>query len=377
MTKVYKLDSQGRMRYWEVELDGTGRYCTHTGIEGGARTTSGWTTCKPKNLGKKNETTASVQAMMEAQALLTKKTDTGWTLDREEAKEVERFEPMLAQKYTGWRSKPKDWTPMVFSQPKLDGIRCIARADGLWTRSGKPITSMHHVRFKLEPFFEMYPDAVLDGELYNHECADDFNRIVSLVRRDGSKMSAKDLNDAQLIQYHIYDSPSMDGTFSERWFTLQQRLFNYIEARPGYGKVLVVVSTTQLAAAEDLDRLYSTYMALGYEGQMVRLDKPYEQKRSKTLLKRKEFLDEEFEIVRVEEGNGNWAGFAKRIILKLDDGREFGAGLKGDQEFAKGLLERAEEMIGTQATVRFFTPTPDGIPRFPVVYAFHEGSRDT
>ena len=42
----------------------------------------------------------------------------------------------------------------------------------------------------------------------------------------------------------------------------------------------------------------------------------HECKRSKTL-KRKEFITEEYDVVRVEEGNGNWTGYAKRFILAM------------------------------------------------------------
>ena len=71
----------------------------------------------------------------------------------------------------------------VFSQPKLDGIRCIAMREGLFTRTGKPIVAVPHIHEELEPFFEKYPNAVLDGELYNHAYKDDFNKIIHLVRK--------------------------------------------------------------------------------------------------------------------------------------------------------------------------------------------------
>jgi ATP-dependent DNA ligase len=74
-----------------------------------------------------------------------------------------------------------------------------------------------------------------------------------------------------------------------------------------------------------LDAAYANCLEEGYEGQMVRLDGPYEQKRSKLLLKRKEFQDAEYDLVRVDEGLGNWAGYGKKAVLRLPDGREFGA----------------------------------------------------
>ena len=61
-----------------------------------------------------------------------------------------------------------------------------------------------------------------------------------------------------------------------------------------------LVPTTFCYNQDELDELYSSYMTDGYEGQMIRLDEKYENKRSKYLLKRKEFITEEFEVVSME-----------------------------------------------------------------------------
>ncbi len=46
---------------------------------------------------------------------------------------------MLAHDYT---KRPQD---SGWSQPKLDGIRCVVDKNGMWTRAGKPITSCPHI----------------------------------------------------------------------------------------------------------------------------------------------------------------------------------------------------------------------------------------
>jgi ATP-dependent DNA ligase len=120
--------------------------------------------------------------------------------------------------------------------------------------------------------------------------------------------------------------------------------------------------------------MYGRWLQDGYEGQMVREDGVYQQnKRSKLLMKRKEFLDAEFKVVGVEEGKGNWAGYIKRFILELPDGREFGSGVRGNQELLKALMDKD---VPDWATCRYFTPTPDGIPRFPVVTDWGYGERN-
>jgi len=115
----------------------------------------------------------------------------------------------------------------------------------------------------------------------------------------------------------------------------------------------------------------------GYEGTIVRTNTPYENKRTSALLKYKEFIDNEFPIVDIEEGVGNRAGMAGRITCRLPDGRTFGAGIKGSHEYAKKLLADRTKYLDGEVTVRYFTPTPDGIPRFPVAVMVYEGKRDT
>ena len=83
--------------------------------------------------------------------------------------------------------------------------------------------------------------------------------------------------------------------------------------------------------SEEIDVMYGEYTQAGYEGQMIRQDAVYENKRSKGLLKRKEFITEEYEVVEVHEGQGNWAGYAKRLTLKMPDGTTFSSGIRGSK----------------------------------------------
>ena len=119
--------------------------------------------------------------------------------------------------------------------------------------------------------------------------------------------------------------------------------------------------------------MYSQYTEDGYEGQMIRNNAAYENKRSKNLLKRKEFITEEFDVVEVLEGSGNWAGYAKHFVLT--DGTEtFKSGVRGNQETLKALLEQEEKP--TWVTCRFFERSVDYIPRFPVVIDWGIGERN-
>ena len=135
---------------------------------------------------------------------------------------------------------------------------------------------------------------------------------------------------------------------------------------------LVIVETTEIHGREQLARCYEDYMEAGYEGQMVRIDGPYENKRSPLLLKRKEFMDREYTILGYEEGEGNRTGTIKHFKFENEDGKGFHSNVKGSFEYLAELLERADDLIGTDATVKFFNLTPDGVPRFPYVIAIRD-----
>ena len=124
--------------------------------------------------------------------------------------------------------------------------------------------------------------------------------------------------------------------------------------------IITDVRTDICETQEELDVCYSDYMENGYEGQMVRNNGrgPMKNKRSKNLLKRKD-QSEEYKVVEMLEGPCNWAGYAKRFMLELPDGRKFGSGIRGQQAQLKALWE--SKMSEDWATCRFFDYT-DGIP---------------
>jgi len=358
---IFKRDTKGKVRQWQAETATDGdnwAWRTVAGLQDGKQVTSAWKFVEQKNIGKANETSLKDQAVFEMNAEMTKKLDTGYFTTLSEIDSFDKFKPMLAAKYEDVKFEFP-----VITQPKLDGIRCIARKNGLWTRAGKEIVSCPHISESLKEFFNQNPNAILDGELYNHNLRDNFNKITSLVRK--TKPTEADIVEcAQMVEYHIYDQYK-DGKFLDRHTDLLSYRFN----RP-----VVYVKTRIVNDQNMVDSLYSAFLEDGFEGQMIRIDKPYECKRSKSLLKRKEFLDAEFKVLRIEEGVGNWAGYVKRFVLELPDGREFGSNVRGSQAVLKKLLEDGK--TPDWATCRYFTPTPDGIPRFPVVTDWGFGARE-
>lgn len=357
---LYSRTSTGAIQIWFIEIH-EDSYRTHFGQVDGKQQTTEWTLCKPKNEGKANATTGAEQALKEAKALWKKKKDSGCFEDINDIDKMIFTEPMLAKKYEDYADEIEF---PVYSQPKLDGVRMIARKDGLWSRNGKKFVSMPHIEQALKPVFELHPTLILDGELYCDKFSNDFNAICSLVKK--TKPTEQDLKEsADSIQYWVYDTVS-DGSFCERANKLFILVLNL------HTESIKFVHTVKCRTTYDLDAFYGKYINEGYEGQMVRLDKPYENKRSKSLLKRKEFQDKEYIILDVIEGEGNRSGGAGAMVFQNEEGVRFNSNIKGSREYCKELLENKEKYIGKLATIQYFNLTPDNIPRFPFVKSIRD-----
>jgi DNA ligase-1 len=357
---LYKRsNSKEHINQWQIEVEGS-KFRTTTGFVGMKLFTGDWTVCSPKNIGKKNATTAEEQALFEAQALWQKRKDLGYHENIKDCDKKVFFQPMLAKDYD--KEKKKIKFP-ILSQPKLDGIRCIAKSDGLWTRNGKEIISAPHIFEELQSLFEKYPDLILDGELYTSRKDVDFNTIISCVRK--TKPTSQDLETSKrYIEYHVYDLPNIDGK-EEKTLDRLLNLNNLVHL--GIWNYLKMVESYNLNSFEEIEEKLTQYISEGYEGQILRYPNSfYENKRSSGLLKHKTFFDEEFTIIGYSEGIGKFSG--KLATLKVDvEGVEVDCTINGTMEYLTELFHIKETLIGKQATVKYFEKTTDNSLRFPKV----------
>lgn len=362
---IYKQTKTGATQEWTIEVV-ENKYRTISGQTDGKKTISEWTVCYGKNAGKANETSDNEQALKEAEAKRKLKLEKDYSETISAITRKRHFEPMLAAK---WEDRKDEIQYPIYSQPKLDGIRCIVTKDGMWSRNGKPILSAPHIRESLDKLFKQDANLILDGELYADKFANDFNKIVSLVKK--TKPTTEDLKQsAKNIQYHIYDLPSCnDCKFSDRYDTLLG-LFHDNDIP----KSCVLVKTIKVSNEQQVMQKYEDYIQSGYEGQMLRVDAQYENKRSKYLLKHKSFIDEEYTILDIVEGEGNRTGTAGYMVFETADGKRFKSNVKGTLEETAEMLNNRKKLIGKEATVKYFNLTPDGIPRFPYVISIDRRS---
>ena len=267
------------------------------------------------------------------------------------------IKPMLAHKVNENRI---DFSEKVFIQPKLDGVRCIFTKDGAYSRTGKQFHNLRHIELRLKNFFKLHPFTVLDGELYNHALRDDFEQIISLVRKQ--KPTDEDRRNAQhLIQYHVYDAIAEGPNYNDRlnWLKSQRKLFN---------NVIIPVETLHVYSYKDAAETHKLFLKQGYEGSILRLNGPYEQKRSYNLQKFKDFSDTEATIIGYEAGKGKFTGLIGKFLMVDDDGNEFGCPIGKGYNYSdrRYILENIHDYIGKVATFTYFERTKAGSYRHPL-----------
>jgi len=367
---LYSQNSDGSIQVWQITVIGN-KIIRVFGRQGGAEQRTEDVIHHGKNIGRANATTPEQQAVSEAQSAWQKKQRSGYNSDPKAAAagRVSKayiaggIEPMLAHK---WREHSHKIVYPAFMQPKLDGIRCIAILKKgkctLWTRTRKQIKSVPHIVAALEQAFHPTESVVLDGELYNHKYRDQFEEIVSLVRKD------KPDPRCDMVQYHVYDT-IRPGSFSSRLDWLEQVPLSGTRCPVSLVtqcciNTVVLVPTVRVAAPEEVIQYFTDCRSDGYEGAMIRNDAPYEHKRSYNIQKIKEFDDAEFKIIGVEPGRGRMAECA--VFVCQGKGGEFRCKMEGALDTLKQYLDKPKTVIGKLLTVRYQGLTNGKLPRFPV-----------
>lgn len=362
---LYGVTKTGATYEWQIQVieqpgldEPIGEIIITRGLVDGKKTFTSERIKTGKNIGKVNETTAVGQAIFNAESKRNKKLDDGYdyTIEGSQSKFDDLLKPMLAQSYEKHANKLEY---PCFTQPKLDGIRCLARRKGdtvtLYSRKGKELDLVPHINEALLCLLEDGDCA--DGELYTYGW--DFQKIVSAIKKTSE--------DTPGIQYWIYDLPNMknkDEPFNKRFSYEKQR--KIVEASGDNGP-LVVVETPVVNSEQDLRMYEERYIQRGFEGSMARnADSLYLfGYRSVDLLKVKRFLDAEYKIIGVTDGVSIEEGCAIFTCV-TPDGQEFSVRPMGTHEERKQMFLDQDTYLGKMLTVKYQELSNDGIPRFPV-----------
>ena len=278
-----------------------------------------------------------------------------------------RKKPMLAYPVS---DKPIDYTKPTFIQPKLDGVRCLIQYEGseasgyesvvAYSRTGKVWQNINHILASLIPFFKKYPDVILDGELYNHKFKDDFESIISMVRK--TKPTDEDRSISRKnVQFHCYDIVDETMPFEQRNDFILKAVYNNYD-------YIRVLPCQQVTSNDNAKKIHELNLDAGFEGSIVRTNDTYACKRSHNLRKFKDFSDAEATIVGYLDGKGKRTGTLGKFIMMDDNGVEFGCppGKGYNYKQLATMLENIGDYIGQRATFTFFERTKAGSYRHPL-----------
>ena len=283
-----------------------------------------------------------------------------------------RKKPMLAYPVS---DKPIDYNQDVFMQSKLDGVRCIIQSEDVeyhepntgrlikaqavkaYSRTGKEWKNIDHILFNLKPWFALNPDVILDGELYNHDLRDDFETIISLVRRqtpdDIDMIESRDL-----VQFHCYDIIDETKVFDER-----NRFIIQTVPRNQYIKHVPTVLIHTEAQAKDC---HQDNLNEGYEGSILRTNDVYKCGRSWNLRKFKDFHDDEALLLDWVEGKGKRKGTIGKFMAQDSEGNIFGMPVMDNFKYLQDNFEEMKTWVGKLATFTYFERTNANSYRHPL-----------
>ena len=274
-----------------------------------------------------------------------------------------RKKPMLAYPVS---KKEIDYSKPVFVQPKLDGVRCVIQSEcngsswqvKAYSRTGKEWKNINHILAQLKPFFKKYPNIILDGELYNHDFCNDFEQIISMVRKTKPTDEAR-LKSAENVQFHCYDIIDEELPFDQRCEFISESLMLL-------GNSIHMLDTIMVFDEEDAQSVHRSNLKKGYEGSIVRTNDVYKCGRSWSLRKFKEFHDEEAMLIDWVEGKGKRKGTIGKFRAVDADGVVFGMPVMDNFAYLQENFEYMKQWLGKTATFTYFEKTKAGSYRHPL-----------
>ena len=366
MSKIYleKTAETGNKVFWEAFLEGS-EVTYRWGVVGGKVQENSVFYTEGKNIGKRNETSAEEQALFEMERKARKKMEGNYSLIKGKltttsktavASDVSIPKPMLAKTFDDQQKFVKSWKKILGS-PKLDGNRCLINLETgkMYSRSRKEIISIPELGSIISKACENLKKRGIiwvDGELYSSKIT--FNEIQSIIRKSTTVDSK-----ATEIKFYLFDYISSES-YTERYN-------NMIQIDKSISDRIEIVKTYSFAF-DEIQEYHDHFVQKGYEGIMLRYaDGPYESKRSKYLIKYKNFFDEEFKIIgfQHEKNNPDKLG---AVILVTKEGKEFTARPAMTEEEREKMWNNQDKYIGLKATVKFQEKDlKTQIPRFGIL----------
>lgn len=362
---LYAKASNGKTKVWSCAVieDNKGLVTLNVihGYADGKKTTD-TRDVEPKNVGKLNETTRWDQGLSEAQSKENKKRDEGYLDTIDEVAITDKiFLPMLANKFS--EKKHKIVYP-AFIQPKLDGVRVLGKNETTpeyISRKGKKYNALEHLSEDIKEVIKIFKTS--DGEAYNHD----------LSLQEISAATKKENEDSSSLQYWFFDYINTKQDYETRKTEINKFFDKNANKDIVFGddqltirtinNRIIEVPTFEVQNEEEVEKYHKLFVSLGFEGTMIRNKKGLYKAnhRSNDLIKRKDYLEEEFKIIDGKEGTGNDIGTVIFTCVTKEE-KKFDVRPKGSRKLRKKWLKELPSLINKLLTVRFQLWSDSGIP---------------
>lgn len=289
---------------------------------------------------------------------------------------AEKFSPSLAD------FEKENW----YVSQKIDGCRCVIGVDengkaSCFSREGKVFTTLQVLEKTIEGL--NLKNVVFDGEIcfIEKDGKENFQEIMKIIRK-------KDYTIKNPV-YKIFDFIEAKDFYAKKSNSkLSERLQNLKSILPAKSDVLQLLPQILVKNKDVLQNFYAEVLQNGGEGLILRKDTTYKGKRSKDLLKYKEFNDAEYIVENVEFGPFRYVQDNKEVeeemlscvmISHKKNQVRVGSGFTIEQR--KDFYKNPKKILGKQILIQYFEETKNqdgGISlRFPTFKFLYDKKRDT
>lgn len=263
---------------------------------------------------------------------------------------------------------------------KLDGVRLIAHKTGnevrFFSRSGNEYLTLE--AYKTEIINNVaIENCIIDGELIfeTQDGSDDFSEVMSQVTKKNYQVNN--------LTYMVFDILTHEEFFSLESKEILSDRYKRFSAITESSKIKIL---TQYKYSESIfKQLLVEYNEKNWEGFIFRKDTVYKGKRSKDILKWKEFFDAEYKVIGVEydtkqmlvDGVNTEVNCLANVIIEHAGNKvSVGSGFSDAQR-----LQYNDNIIGQTITVQYKKESVDKTGKlslqFPTFKILHGKERTT
>ena len=351
LPRLYKQTKTGATQICDISFDGPKYYVTFGQLDGKLQTNI--TECKPKNIGKSNETTAEQQAELEALADHKKKIKSGYSTSLDAPSEV-----TLPAKVKVYQDNLKNIKFPAYSTPKLNGVNGLFKRENskltLYSRGGEVYPDIPHLIKPISDLMDNLNCNELNGELYIH--GQHLQDIQSAVKKP-NHLSYR-------LGFYIFDIPDIQSEYSIRNQVILKDMANTLTLLGSPIRLHIrFLIGEECYSHEDIELKFNAAIQSGYEGTVIyNANHVYKyNERSSDAFKYKKALDAEFQIIDYElDKQGN------PTLICQSEGGPFKVRPTGTAEYRKQLLVDLPNHIGKFYKVEYECFSKSGIPLKPI-----------